>query len=177
MYFGSHMFWPEPVALGPLRFKTLVLKRKHLSNTDREAHGNMNQSIQTVTVGFIPTTHLTLTSAKTRILLFFSAVKRNGCTRKLFWNMSILCPYLSCAHEVSYHCRILLQLSMCYFWRESSSAENLWVPWNQWTLHIWNMDYLDDTKKLWRISPCIGWSSVFSKLGFTRKFHGNRLLC
>lgn len=136
----------------------------------------MNQSIQTVTVGFISTTHLTLTSTKTRIPLFFVTTKRNSHTRKLFWNMSILCPYLSCAHEVSYHCRILPQLSMCYFWREINSAANLWVPWNQWTLHIWNMNYLDDKKKLWKISSCIGWSSLFSNLGFTRKFHGNRLL-
>lgn len=138
LYFGSYMFWPEPVALGQLRFKILLLKTKHLNN--RQGCIRKHESINTNGQSWIYTnTSSNLTSARTRIPLFFNTVKRNSHMRKLFWNMSILCPYLSCAHEVRYHCSILLQLSMFYFWRESSSAENLWVPKinEHFTYEIW----------------------------------------
>lgn len=38
LYFGSQMFWPEPIALGTLREKTLLFNRKHMSNRQTGKH-------------------------------------------------------------------------------------------------------------------------------------------
>lgn len=38
LYFGSHTFWPEPIAPGPLKFEILLLKRKHLNYRQTGMH-------------------------------------------------------------------------------------------------------------------------------------------
>lgn len=142
----------------------------------------MKQSIKTVTVGSIPATHPILTRTKNRIPLSSSTVKRNSHTRKLFLEIGILCPYLSCAHELSQHCSFLLQFSMCYFWGQSSSAENIWIPCNQWNTSHMKYGLLRRLKKtkLMEDKP-MHWvvihifKSCICKMG--RKFHSNRLLC